>query len=99
MKKYLNFLNELLVHPDFKYVEDEKEYILSYKKYIYFVNEDELYLALNDMGYEVSENIQTFDIHDEYPDIIVLNIESYNTLIYSLENDFSHNFQVSERYN
>lgn len=63
MKNFNNFLNEVLVHP--KYNDVDCRFIISYKKYIYLLTDDDF----ND-NEKINELLELLDIPDSYSDSI-----------------------------
>lgn len=63
MKNFNNFLNEVLVHP--KYNDEDCRYIISYKKYIYLLTDDDF-----DDSERINDLLELLDIPDSYNDSI-----------------------------
>jgi hypothetical protein len=63
MKNFNNFLNEVLVHP--KYNNEDCQYIISYKKYIYLLTDDDF---ADDE--RINKLLELLDISDSYSDSI-----------------------------
>lgn len=104
MKTYNNFLNEVLLNPDYNTKSDDM-IIISFKKYIYYIeyNADDNYLdkLFSDLGLDV-DGIEydeiTQVIMEKLPSAIVFSykgsdtLDIYRSMNYTFDHNISHHF-------
>jgi len=94
LKYFTQLLCEVLQHPDYIYDENDGKninYIIAYKKYIYFLNNDvdEEEFMTNELGINDVDYIQ--GLIEEYPNIIVLTVHGDRLSINLTDHNLDYN--------
>lgn len=92
MKKYEQFINEILMHPTFKELKDH-ETVISYRKYIYVLNDDSIKEIIKDFNIpdDYTEDYEIMDyLRESNPEVLIFsNVRKYEKEI---------NFIISDSY-